>query len=238
MSAPRTIVALGGGSWPMEPENPLLDDYLLDLTGRERPKVAFLPTATGDSDRAVVMFHEAYQGRGVEHRNVRLFGSPSPEELRETLLSQDLVYVMGGNTANLLVVWRRHGVDALLREAWEAGTVLTGLSAGMLCWFEDGVTDSFGPLARLGDGLGFLPGSACPHYDGEHDRRTTYHALVREGMPAGHAADDGVGLVWRGRDLVECVSSRPQARAYRVALDGGEVVEDALPTRYLGAAAP
>jgi peptidase E len=152
------------------------------------------------------------------------------------LLDQDVVYVGGGNTANMLAVWRVHGVDRALQQAWEAGVVLTGISAGSLCWFESGTTDSFGSLAPLTGLLGFLPGSHSPHYDGEPDRRPTYHALVASGaLPGGYAADDGAALVFGGTDLVEVVASRPAARGYRVARDAdGRTAETELPTRYLG----
>src|SRR5439155_6484547 len=153
-----------------------------------------------------------------------------PGDLRELALGSDVILVCGGNTANMLAVWRLHGFDRILREAWEAGIVLCGWSAGMICWFEAGVTDSFGPqLAGMRDGLGFLPGSACPHYDGEERRRPVYRELVADGFPAGYAADDGVGLHFVGTELAEVVSARPGAQAYRVGSSG----ETALPTRSL-----
>ncbi|HET8529465.1 MAG TPA: Type 1 glutamine amidotransferase-like domain-containing protein [Gaiellaceae bacterium] len=144
-----------------------------------------------------------------------------PESLRELALAHDVILVCGGNTANMLAVWRVHGFDAILREAWEAGVVLTGWSAGMICWFEAGVTDSFGPaLEGMRDGLGFLRGSACPHYDGEERRRPVYTRLVREGFPAGIALDDGVGAHYVGADLRAVVTSRPDAGGYRVDAEG------------------
>jgi len=228
-----TIVAMGGGGFMMEPGNPLLDDFVLSLTGKERPRMCLLPTATGDSPRLIAQYHAAFQDRPVDARHLTLFGAPRTD-LRAYLLASDVVYVSGGNTANMLAIWRVHGVDRILREAWQAGVVLAGLSAGMICWFEAGVTDSFGPLAPLRDGLGFLPGSACPHYDGEADRRPSYRAFLRDGLPAGHAADDGAALVFRGTELAECVSSRPAARCYAVSADDA-APERALPTRFLGA---
>jgi dipeptidase E len=147
-----------------------------------------------------------------------------PEDLREQALSSDVILVCGGNTANMLAVWRLHGFDAILREAWEAGVLLTGWSAGMICWFEAGVTDSFGPqLAGMRDGLGFLPGSACPHYDGEERRRPVYTRLVRDGFPAGIALDDGVAAVYDLTGLVELVTARDDgAGGYFVSADGEE----------------
>ena len=153
-----------------------------------------------------------------------------PADLRELALGQDAIYVTGGNTANALAIWRVHGFDAILREAWEAGVVLAGWSAGMICWFEAGVTDSFGPqLEGMRDGLGFLPGSACPHYDGEGERRPVYTRLVaREGFPAGLAADDCVALRFEGTELAEVVTSRAGSRAYRVSAEGEEPLEPRL----------
>ena len=147
--------------------------------------------------------------------------------------NHDIFYVGGGNTAHLLAMWRLHGLDTLLRDAWQRGAVLAGISAGMLCWFEDGLTDSFGGLHALGDGLGFIRGSACPHYDGEAHRRDACHRHIADGMAAGYADDDGVALHFIGRRLHQVVSSRPNAAAWRVALRRGDVVEKRLPVRYL-----
>jgi dipeptidase E len=152
-----------------------------------------------------------------------------PAELRELALNHDVILVGGGNTANMLAVWRVHGFDAILREAWEAGVVLTGWSAGMICWFEAGVTDSFGPqLEGLRDGLGFLPGSACPHYDGEELRRPVYTRLVREGFPAGIALDDGAGAHYVGTEL-RAVVAMPGSVGYAVGPDGEEPLESIDP---------
>jgi dipeptidase E len=215
VSTERTIVAIGGGGFSSDPASPL-DDFLLKLTGAERPRVSFLATASGDSDYYTVRFHDAYGRRGAATTHVPLFGALPPEEIRERLLGADLVYVGGGNTASLLAVWRAHGVDALLREAWERGTVLGGVSAGGNCWFEACTTDSFGPIAPLTDGLAFLPGSFCPHYDAEPERRPTYRRLVADGFPAGWAAEDGVALHFAGTELREAVTADTGKRAYRV----------------------
>jgi dipeptidase E len=153
-----------------------------------------------------------------------------PDDLRDLALGHDAILVCGGNTANMLAVWRVHGFDRILRDAWESGVVLFGWSAGMICWFEAGVTDSFGPqLAGMRDGLGFLPGSACPHYDGEERRRPVYTELVANGFPAGIALDDTAAARYEGIELQEVVATRPGARAYRVGPDG----EAPLPVREL-----
>lgn len=229
-----TIIAMGGGGFSMEPDNPLLDDWLLSLAGRDRPKVCFVPTASGDSDGYIVRFYDAFGKGRAEPSHLALFDR-SIDELRGFILDQDIIYVGGGNTANLLAVWRAHGLVEVFGEAWEQGVILAGLSAGSLCWFEAGLTDSFGTeLAPLRDGLGLLSGSHCPHYDGERERRPTYEELVRTGaLPAGVAADDGVALRYGGVELVEAVSSRPEACAYRVGPGADGVRVEAIQPRYL-----
>jgi dipeptidase E len=234
MTRSRTIVAMGGGGFSMEPDNPLLDDFIVSLAGADRPRVCFLPTASGDADAYVVKFYGAFAAR-ADASHLSLFNR-TVSDLEGMLLGQDIVYVGGGNTENMLAIWRLHGIDRVLRSAWEAGVILAGLSAGSICWFEAGTTDSFGPdLAILTDGLGLLSGSHCPHYDGEAERRPSYHRLVAEGrLAAGYAADDGAALVFDGTELREVVSSRREATAYRVVAIDGVARETRLPARYLG----
>ena len=206
--AERRIVAVGGG------DVFALWDRVLDLV-RPSPRLLWVGTASAESLEYTLLVHDALRDR-ADVRRVDFFPWP-PENLRELVLSQDVIVVGGGNTANMLAIWRVHGFDGLLREAWEQGTVLTGVSAGMICWFEAGVTDSFGPqLAGMPDGLGFLPGSACPHYDGEERRRPVYRKLVDEGFPAGYAADDDAALFFVGTELAEVWAVREGATAYRV----------------------
>jgi peptidase E len=180
----------------------------------------------------ITKFYEAFGERTVA-THLGLFGRPRTD-MASVLTSQDIIYVGGGNTANMLAVWRVHGVDRMMRAAWERGVILTGVSAGMICWFECGVTDSFGPLGALRDGLGFLAGSACPHYDGEKDRRPTYQQLVRGGFPPGYAADDGAALHFVDTDLAACVASRTTARGYRVRAESDTITETPLSIRLLG----
>ncbi len=211
-------MALGGGYWLSDELRPLLD-FVLGLRGRERPRVLFVPTAGAERAEYALDFFEQLAPR-AEPSVLRFFPWP-PSDLRERVLAQDVIYVGGGNTANMLAIWRVHAFDTILREAWERGVVLCGTSAGMICWFEAGVTDSFGPqLEGMRDGLGFLPGSACPHYDGEERRRPVYQRLVAEGFPPGYAADDGVGLHFVGTELRDAVTVREGAQAYRVEPDG------------------
>jgi peptidase E len=220
--AERHIVGLGGGGDTKE-QTDRLYEYILGLTGKDRPRVLFVPTAEGDDADYTIRFYERF-ARRAEASHLNTFPWP-PEDLREVILSQDVIVVSGGNTANMLAIWRVHGIDALLREAWENGVVLCGGSAGMICWFEAGVTDSFGPKLAGMDCLGFLPGSACPHYDGEEQRRPRYRELVDGGFPEGLAADDGVGIHFVGTEIAEVVTCRPGAAAYRVTRDGEERLE-------------
>jgi peptidase E len=241
MSKVGQIVAMGGGGFSMEPDNPLLDDFVLSLAGKTQPRVCFLPSASADSWSYLVSFYRAFSGRAITS-DLLLWGSPSlrripahAAEIPEYLAQQDVIYVGGGNTANALAIWRAQGVDAALAAAWRRGAVLCGVSAGMICWFQASCTDSFGGVAALHDGLGLLRGSACPHYDGEVERRPTYQRLIREGLPGGYACDDGAALHFVGTELAAVVSSRPNAAAYRVQLRDGEVVEERIAARYLGA---
>ncbi len=228
----QRIVPFGGLRPTPGRAHPIVE-YVLDLTGASSPHVAFLPTATGDATESIVRFYERVPDR-ARRSHVSLFGR-TIADLRAFLLDQDVIFVGGGNTANMLAVWRVHGVDQVLREAWEAGVVLTGGSAGSLCWFECGTTDSFNlnELAPFRDGLGFLPGSHCPHYDGEEQRRPLYQRLIADGFPAGIAIDDDAAVLYVGTELREVVSAREGATAYRVALADGEVSEEVLAARAL-----
>jgi len=234
------IVAMGGGGFSMEPENPLLDNFTLSLAARTPAKICFLPTASAESAVYIVKFYRAFSARAIP-TDLTIFHSPSlprqpvvTSDIAKFIADQDIIYVGGGNTANLLAIWRLHGIDQALRAAWTRGAVLCGLSAGMICWFKDGLTDSFGQLQALGDGLGFIDASACPHYSGEAKRRPAFHEAIQQGLPSGYAADDGAALHFQGTKLVEAVSSRKEASAYKVELLNGSVQETRLNVRYLG----
>ena len=187
--------------------------------------------ADGEDPHQALRSYERF-GVIAEVSRLEFFPWP-PEDLRSTVLNQDLIFVGGGNTANMLAIWRLHGVDELLREALDAGIVLSGSSAGGICWFEHGVTDSFGPQLAPMDCLGFLPGSFCPHWDDEENRRPVYHRLLEDGFPAGYAAEAGVGLHFVDGELREVVGCDEGAKAYRMQLQGGEILETPLPTRPL-----
>jgi dipeptidase E len=222
---PRQIIALGGGGFSMEPENPTLDEYVLAQARSTSPSVLFIPTASGDADPYILRFYMAFSGLPCRPSHLSLFRRTP--DLRASLLSQDVIYVGGGNTKSMLGVWREWGLPEVLREAWSSGVVLAGISAGAICWFEQGLTDSFDGELRPLQCLGFLPGSCCPHYDGEAARRPTYHQLVRRGdLLPGFAIDDGVALHFVGDDLHRVVTSRRGVHAYRVRVSNGAVHEE------------
>ena len=213
-----------------------MEAYVLGLTGKERPRVCFLPTATGDAAERIVRFYAAF-GDKADTAHLALFDR-TVDDLRALLLAQDVIQVAGGNTANMLAVWRVHGIDRILREAWEAGIVLTGVSAGAICWFEACVTDSFGGTDALHDGLGFLAGSMCPHYESEPNRRPVFQRLVGEGFPAGYAVEDDVALHFAGTELHAAISPREGGRAFRIERVDGEVRETELDITRLSRDSP
>ncbi len=233
----RQIIAMGGGGFTME-GTPLLDNYVLKATGKKTPKICFLPTASGDSVDYVARFQRSFARKNCIPTVLELFRRDG-RHLEGHLLDQDAIYVGGGNTANMLAVWRVHGVDVILREAWNQGIVLSGVSAGAGCWFEGSSTDSFGPaLEPLRDGLALLQGSLCPHYDGEERRRPRFHEMLTGGtLPAGFGVDDSAALHFHGDTLHRVVSSSPHARAYSVRAQDKTIQEALLPCEYLGTTA-
>ncbi|WP_367319004.1 Type 1 glutamine amidotransferase-like domain-containing protein [Streptomyces sp. HUAS ZL42] len=235
MNVRRRLALLGGGF--STDTDGLLDDWVLGHARAARPRVCFVPTASGDAATYVERFLDAFGSRDCRPSVLRLFQRDLDDEsLRAFLFAQDVVYVGGGNTANMLAVWRTHGVDRLLGEAYDRGTLLCGISAGANCWAKGSHTDSFGPLTFLPDGLGLLPGSVCPHYDSEPGRRPSYRQAVATGaLPAGWALDDGVGVLFTEGQPTETVTRAPESRLYRVEPDGrGGAVERPLPCRVFG----
>jgi len=217
MPAPQ-IFGMGG-----YPDDALLDHALGLARGA---RVLYVPTAGAENAPMTLRWYERLHGRAALS-HLSFFPWPPPD-LRELVLEQDLIFVSGGNTANALAIWGLHGFDEILREAWQEGILLAGWSAGMICWFEHGVTDSFGPQLQAMHCLGFLPGSACPHYDGEERRRPVYTELVRAGLAPGIAADDDVGVHFIGTELRDVVTSRDGATAYRVTPSGEERLDARL----------
>lgn len=220
----RQIVAIGGGGFSMEPDNPALDRYILSLVDKKRPKACFLPTASADAQGYADKFEAAYGAHGCEVSNLKLYW-PHRLDFEDYMMEQDIIYVGGGNTRNLLVLWRDWGLDVAIRKAYDNGTVLAGVSAGANCWFEEFSTDSMGPLAPW-KGLGWLAGSFCPHYDGEEDRRPSLRRMLEGNeIGPGLAADDGAAAHFVDEQLHRCIASRPSANVYRVDKEG----ETALP---------
>ena len=234
-----TILATSGGY--RTPDNgdreftPLLH-YAAELSGAEgRPNFCHLDTANGDQRFMGGMMSEAGYKAGFNWINVNLFAEPTFADLEEVLLAQDVIWVNGGSVVNLLAVWRAHGLDSILRRVWDSGVVLAGISAGSLCWYEGGPTDSFGPpLRTVTNGLGFLPYGNGVHYDSEGDRRPAVHRDVENGLfEEVHCTDDGAGLVYQGTKLIEAVADIPGARGYVVRSVDGQAKEEPLPTRQL-----
>jgi dipeptidase E len=228
----RTILAMGGGGFAMEPDNPLLDKFFFSLSEKAKPKVCFVSTASGDAEGYIERFYAAMKSHDVESSHLALYRGPVGS-LRDYVLDKDVLYVGGGNTRNLLALWKEWNLHKIMEEAYQSGVILGGVSAGSICWFEEGVTDSIpGSLSRL-NCLGFLEGSNCPHYDGEIERRPAYQRLIQEGMKAGYACDDGVAAHFSNETLVEFVSSRPNAMAYKLSLKDGKVIEELIRPRPL-----
>ncbi|MDL4771225.1 MULTISPECIES: peptidase E [Thermomonosporaceae] len=236
------ILAIGGGAFLPDDRygfspSPLVR-YALDLTGQDRPRICFLTTAVGDGTEHIARGYSVFSQLDAEVSHLALFPMPNHADMRAHLLSQDLIYVAGGSVANLLALWRLHGLDVILREAWQEGVVLSGQSAGALCWHVGGTTDSYGPELRpLGDGLGFLPYSCGVHYDSDPQRRPLLQRLVGEGaLPGGYAADESAALHYVGTEFVQAVAYRREAGAYRVEPDGpGTAKENRIDPRLLAA---
>ena len=233
----RPIVASGGGGFSPSTERSRVEEHVVALArevhGRERPRVCFLGTAAGDDDAWIARFHDLFEDI-AETSHLELFDQ-TVEDVEPFLLAHDAVWVGGGNTASMLAVWRAHGVDNVLRMAHEAGIVLAGRSAGSICWFEGGTTDSYGPtIQAFTGGLGLIAGSNSPHYDGEPERRPAYHALLANGsLPPGIAVDDFAAAIYDGPTLIEVIAAHAGPAAYRVEATAGGVVETVLPARVL-----
>ena len=228
----KQIIALGGGGFSMEPDHPLLDLYILAQSKKAKPKVCFVATASGDSDSYIARFYEAFRQHPCEPTHLSLFHPPT-RHLEQFILDQDIIYVGGGNTKNLLALWKEWKLEPIFQKALNQGVILAGVSAGAICWFEQGVTDSYGDGLEPISALGFIPGSFCPHYDGEEARRPSYQQLIEtDVLRAGIAADDGVALHYRDNVLHKVVSSRPEAAAFKVYKDV-HLTETKISSHYL-----
>ena len=234
------MLAIGGGMLMPRDSAPLQVKYAMELTGRPRPKLCVLNTAVGDDPGAYLRVYDRLAETQARVRHLALFPMPNVADPEDLLMSQDVIFVGGGSVANMVAVWRVHRIDEILRKAWQAGIVLAGSSAGGICWFEGGTTDSFGrELRPFTDGLGLLSGSYCPHYNSERGRRPLYHKLIAEGtLPAGLACDDGVGAHFVDEELTEVIADRPGSAAYQVGgaayQVGAGITETRLEARFLG----
>lgn len=226
------ILAIGGGAFSGEPRNLALDKYILDQTGKARPKVLLIPTARGDDAEYVAKFYAAYAALDARPAHLAFFHRTP--DLRELVLAQDVVFVGGGNTKSMLAVWREWGLPEILKEASAAGIFLAGVSAGAICWFEQGVTDSWADCLRPLECMGWLPGSCCPHYDSEGERRPAYHSLLLERqLKPGYAIEDGVAAHFTDGKLARIVSKVAGSRAYYVSIVDGQVKEEPLEPQLL-----
>lgn len=232
MSREPQIIAMGGGGFTMEPDNPALDRYVLEAAGRPSPSICFLPTASGDDERYLTSFYESFERLDCRPGHFLFFSRTA--ELR-SLLAYDILYVGGGNTKSLLGIWREWGLPEVLREAWEEGVVLAGVSAGAVCWFEQGLSDAWADRLAVISGLGLLAGSCCPHYEPESERRPALRTRLEAAeITPGYAIENSAALHFRGGALHRAVASVPGKRAYRVRADGGRMIEEALPMETLG----
>lgn len=229
----KQIIAIGGGGFSTEPDNPRLDQYVLDQADSDYPKICFIATASGDAENYILRFYRSFLRLRCKPTDLSLFRPPT-KDLRSFLHEQDVIYVGGGNTKNLLAIWRTWNLDAYLREAWEAGIVLAGISAGSICWFEEGLSDYIPNELNKLSCLGFLTGSNCPHFDSEPNRRSEYHRLIEQGkILPGFAVEDGVALHFLDSKLQKAVSSRSEAGAYFVERVAGKIREESIQTEYL-----
>jgi peptidase E len=229
----KQIIAIGGAGLSHDPDKLALERYIIEQSGKPSPSVCFIPTASGEADDYVINFYATFSQLGCKPSHLSLFQPPSAD-LASFLLKNDIIYVGGGNTRSMLALWREWDIDKILHQAWNQDIVLAGVSAGAICWFEQGVTDSIpGRLVTL-DCMGFLPNSCCPHYDSEKNRRPTYLRLLLENkiMP-GYAVEDGVALHFVDQTLKHVVSSRPNARAYNVEMIEDKAAEQPLDTIHL-----
>jgi peptidase E len=225
-------LAIEDGIWRLGP----IMRYGLQLTGKPSPRLCYIGTAGGDDATWTRAFYSACTGEDVTPGHLQLFTMPNVRDVRAHLLAQDMIWVGGGSVANLLAVWRTHSLDAILREAWERGVVLAGVSAGSICWHIGGTTDSFGvELRPVTNGLGFLPYSNGVHYDSEERRRPLFHKLIADGtLPTGYATDDGVALHYVGEALHKVIAETSGKYAYHVARTSTGVEETRLEPEILG----
>lgn len=226
------VIAIGGAGFLAQPRNLALEKYIVDQTRKSRPNVLMVATARGDDADYIAKFHAAFRELGANTQHLAFF--ERTPDIRSLVLAQDAVFIGGGNTRSMLAVWREWGLPQVLKEALESGIILGGQSAGAICWFEQGVTDSWADRLRPLECMGFLPGSCCPHYDGEAERRPAYHALLKRGdIKPGYAIEDAVAVHFRNGRPERVISKKTGAKAYYVSVDAEAVAEHALDVTLL-----
>lgn len=225
----KQIIAMSSGGFSMQPANPILDYYVLNQSDKTNPKLCFLPTASGDDESYILKFYSFFSSLNCVPSYLSLFNPPT-SDLEDFIMNKDIIYVGGGNTKNLLALWKEWNLHNILKKAYDSGIILAGLSAGAICWFEEGVTDSIpGELTKL-ECLGYLKGSSCPHYDYDKKRRPAFHRLLNsKEIQNGIAIDDGVALHYINDELYKVISSSYKSKAYKVTSDGDEIKEEVLP---------
>jgi dipeptidase E len=231
------IIAMGGGGFSHNGHLTSLDHFVLNLgretSGKKKPAICFIPTASGDAEGYIERFNTAFKDQDCVPTILSMFRNAG-SDLEEIIAKQDIIYVGGGNTRNMLTIWRDWGLDKLLRAHWEQGKVCAGISAGSICWFEYGLTDSLSGELHALPCLGFLPDSNCPHYDGEIYRRPRFTECISSGsMPGGLASDDGAAVYFKGRNFVESISDKAGAKSYRLTVEANNVIETEIETRLL-----
>jgi peptidase E len=230
----KQIITLGGGGFSEEPDNPLLDLYVLKQSNKEKPKICFLPTASGDSERYCLNFYESFKNYHCSP-SIFSFFKPSTQDLEDFFLQQDIIYVGGGNTFSMLAIWKAWHADKIFKKAHESGVILAGISAGAICWFEHGHTDSFSKYLDRMECLGFLKGSCSPHYNEQEGRRSSFHSLLTtDKILPGYGIANGAAIHFVNGEVSRVVSSRQESRAYFVSRHENRIVEDELHIEFLG----
>lgn len=225
--ATRHVIAIGGGGFGRTGKASEIESYILGQSGKERPKILFIPTASAEDQRYVVNFYNCFSKLSCEPSHLSLF--QRTPNLRSVLAKQDIIYVGGGNTKSMLAVWKEWKLDQLLLKAYKKGVVLCGVSAGAICWFEKGITDSWASNLSVLDCLNFVPETACPHYDGEKDRRPSVHAMIEEGkIESCYAIEDGAAVHFKNESFDSVVSFMPEKTTYLVKKEGSEIQETSL----------
>lgn len=228
----KQIIALGGGGFAME-QNTILDDYILAQAEKSKPKICFIGTASGDAESYREKFYNCYNNKTCVPTHLSLFKGET-KNIRAFILEQDIVFVGGGNTRNMLVLWKEWNLDNILIEAYHKGIILSGMSAGAICWFEQGLTDSIPNELHPLNALGILKGSFCPHFDGESERQAIYLANIRQNkMRAGYGVEDGVALHFIDNKLVRSVSSKPQGKAFYFDTENDKIIKKVISPIFL-----